>query len=149
MARQDIDQVEKWRAEQKAYKDKALKFLLPRNHAIDMLIIMRVAMEPQVQLVNDMLYLSSNEWERQHMANLVKLGDRKYRIVELAKGALEDRLLRELRGLLQLQTWPVSSAGKQSTLRGLVFRLVARLGGAATYHLRRTHHGAPYKLFHD
>ena len=66
-AAESEDAVEKWRQEQKAFRAKALMYLAPECCPGDHLLLLRLTMEPQVRLMDQLLYLSSNRWEERQL----------------------------------------------------------------------------------
>ena len=141
------DSVEEWREAQRAYRGTALTFLWTAALAGDMLVIMRVVMEPQVELMNDLLYLSSARFEEAQLKSPLEVGHRKFRMSELGTCVLERRLYEKAQVRFKTSEWPVSNEGLHTTLRSMIFRLLARLVATTRFYLQRPHENAPYPLF--
>jgi hypothetical protein len=143
----EVDAAALWRAAQNNVRSQALKYILPAANPCDRLVALRVVAEPQSRLMDSLLHMSSKAWELKQLKSLIDTGERQYRVIELAKQVLVDRCIMQVNGLITTGMWALTKRGLTVGFRGLLFRLVARMGACALHFLKIPHQAAHYRIF--
>ena len=134
-----------WAEYNKATKEKAARYAA--SNVGDTLMLVHTVMTPLVQLLVDVIYLSSDKFEADQQAKQAKQEPRSFRITELANGKLQEKFLSSLNDLIhQAPLWAPPSLCRLSA-KVLMFRMLARAGAMLEQLIWGFHRGSPYILF--
>ena len=136
-----------WAEYNKATKEKAARYAA--SNVAETLMLVHTVMTPLVQLLVDVIYLSSDKFEADQQTKRAKQELRSFRITELANGKLQVKFLSSLNDLIhQAPLWAPPSLCRLSA-KVLMFRMFARAGAMLELLIWGFHKGSPYILFSE
>ena len=115
-----------WSEYNKATQKKAAKYA--KTFPGPLLTVIQVIMMPLVDLMVKLIYLASEQFEKDQESRSLQGKPRLYRIVEFANGKLQDSFTEKLNSLLHaIPAWLPAGVSRQS-VQVLMFRMISRAG---------------------
>ena len=95
----DLDEMERWRLEMSRHRRSCLN-LLCRPHLLDELHILRMALQPEHEMMQATLSEAGSKWQVQQMMQMHDTGTREYSLVNMHLGKHSGPMLQQSWGLL-------------------------------------------------
>ena len=112
------------------------------------LLFARLAMYPQVALMEQQLWLSSSSWDRLQLSEELRTGKRSYRLLECFRNHYPKQTVQALQSLLHCDLSGVLGLELRTVRhRHQLFRAAARAGAATHHYLVTRHQRFPYRMF--
>ena len=145
---QSGEDTEEFKVIYKQWKKMAHQWACKYPGLLSDLLIARLAMFPQVALMEQQLFLSSCSWDRQQLSEELRGGKRSYRLLECFRNHYPKQTVQALQGLLHCDLSAVLGLELRTVHhRHQIFRAATRAAAATHHYLVTRHQRFPYKMF--